>query len=537
MHLRLLGSLCLLLPTLALAKGAPKKDARCQGAPKARAARFSAKALPKKSEAERYAEYVRACAPAEVVALTRELVRFKTVSSERPASSPEFAAMRRFLEGWAKQRGFAFRAVGEDDIFELAWGEGAPSLGLVFHGDVVPAPEHQWKHQPFVPRVEAGRLIGRGVEDDKGPIASALVALSLAQELGLKPQGQVLVIIGNGEEHDWTPMVKYAATGPKPTHVISVDSNYPVMAAQSGWVGWHLEASMAPAPGQEEAKAPRIVDLRAGEFLTQVPDEATAKLAPAPGQTPEQLLAAVKAAIAASQSQRQGLRAEAKQDGAHVLLTTRGKAVHSSVAEEGHNALWELAAVATRLPLREDGATALLQTVARRFDGDHYGEKLGLAYSDALMGKLLVVPTVLRLEEGTLKLGINMRRPQGQEKGAFEAALTRAAEAIAQETGARVKEGPGRHVGEPHVADTSGPLVTTLLDIYQRHTGEKDVKPQALRGGTYARLFPRAVDFGPALPGEPYTGHGPDESISLENLDVSTRMLAEALHTLALSAR
>jgi predicted dipeptidase len=535
MHPRLLGRLCLLLPTLALAKDAPKKDARCQGAPKVRAARFSAKALPRQSEAERYAEYVRACALDEVVSLTGTLVRFKTVSSEQPASAPEFVAMRRFLEGWAKQRGFGFRAVGKDDVFELSWGEGEPSLGLIFHGDVVPAPEHQWKHKPFVPRVEAGRLMGRGVVDDKGPIASALVSLAFARELGLKPQGKVLVIIGNGEEHDWKGMERYAATEPKPTHVISVDSDYPIMVAQSGWVGWHLEA--ATAPGREDAPGARIVDLRAGEFLTQVPDAATAKLAPAPGQTPEQLLADVKAAVTGLRAQRQTLKAEVKQDGAHVLLTTRGKAVHSSVAEQGHNALWDLAAVATRLPLREDGATALLQTVAKRFDGDHYGEKLGIAYSDALMGRLLVVPTVLRVEAGTVKLGINMRRPQGKDAAAFGASLTQAAEALARETAGRVKEGPGRHVGEPHVADTSGPLVTTLLEIYQRHRGEKDVKPQALRGGTYARLFPRAVDFGPSFPGELYTGHGPDESLSLESLDASTRLLAEALHVLALSAR
>lgn len=520
---------------LVLSICAEARDKRCQGAPKARAARFSAKALPKKSEAERYAEYVRACALDEVVALTSTLVRFKTVSSELPASAPEFTAMRRFLEGWAKPRGFGFRSVGKDDVFELSWGEGEPSLGLVFHGDVVPAPEHQWKHKPFVPRVEAGRLIGRGVEDDKGPIASALVSLALAKELGLKPQGRVLIIIGNGEEHDWAGMQKYAATEPQPTHVISVDSDYPVMAAQSGWVGWHLEASAAPPAGQEDAPGIRVVDLRAGEFLTQVPDAATAKLAPAPGQTPEQLLAAVKAAVTAAQ--RPNLQAEVKGEGAHVLLTTRGKAVHSSVAEQGHNALWDLAAVASRLPLREDGPSALLQTVARRFDGEHYGEKLGIAYSDPLMGKLLVVPTVLRVEAGTVKLGINMRRPQGKDAAAFGASLTQAAEAIAQETSGRVKEGPGRHVGEPHVADTSGPLVTTLLGIYQRHRGEKDVKPQALRGGTYARLFPRAVDFGPNFPGELYTGHGPDESMSLESLGASTRMLAEALHTLALSAR
>jgi acetylornithine deacetylase/succinyl-diaminopimelate desuccinylase-like protein len=85
------------------------------------------------------------------------------------------------------------------------------------------------------------------------------------------------------------------------------------------------------------------------------------------------------------------------------------------------------------------------------------------------------------------------------------------------------------------VADTSGPLVTTLLDIYKRHRNDPDAKPGSVRGGTYARLFPKAVDFGPGFPGETYSGHAPDEFISLESLDAGTRMLAEAVHTLAIA--
>ncbi|HYO68996.1 MAG TPA: peptidase M20, partial [Archangium sp.] len=127
MRARLLAALCFLLPPLALAG-----EARCQGWPKARAARFSAQALKGKLPAERYAEHVRACSLDAVVALTKPLVRFKTVGSELPAAkSPEFAAMGRLLEQWARARGLGFRTVGENDVFELSWGEGAPRLGLV----------------------------------------------------------------------------------------------------------------------------------------------------------------------------------------------------------------------------------------------------------------------------------------------------------------------------------------------------------------------------------------------------------------------
>ncbi|NOK22400.1 Sapep family Mn(2+)-dependent dipeptidase [Corallococcus carmarthensis] len=533
MRTRLLAALCLLAPAAALAA----KDPRCAGKPAARAARFSDTALKGASAAERYAAYIQACALDDVVALTQTLVRFKTVSSEAPAAkNPEVAAMGRALESWAKQHGFGFRTVGDNDVFELSWGEGEPLLGLVFHGDVVPAAAHEWKRAPFKPVVEKGRLYGRGVEDDKGPIASGLVALAMAKDLGLKPQGKVLVIIGNGEESDWNGMKKYADTEPKPTHVISVDSGYPVMAAQSGFVAWTLEAPVGSALATpKEGTVARAVDVSAGEFLTQVPGTATLKLEPVKGQTPEAVLAAVKAAIAQEGPARKDLKAEAKREGSTVVLTAHGVAVHSSTADEGHNALWDLSAVASRLSLEDNGIAALLRVVAKRFDGDHHGDKLGLKYEDTLMGPLLVAPTVLRVKDGSVSLGVNMRRPQGKDAAAFNASLDAAAKRVGEDSGGQVKEGSGRYLGDPHVADTSGPLVKTLMDIYQRQRKAPDAVPGSIRGGTYARLFPRAVDFGPAFPNEPYTGHAPDESIALETLDLSTRMLAEAVHTLAIA--
>ncbi|QSQ12385.1 Sapep family Mn(2+)-dependent dipeptidase [Myxococcus landrumensis] len=524
--------LCL-VPSLALA-GQP--DARCQGSPKARAARFSAKAMKDASPQERHAAYVQACALDEVVELTQQLVRFKTVSSEVHASkSPEVAAMGRFLQKWAKAHGMAYRAVGANDVFELSWGSGAPSLGLVFHGDVVPAPAHEWKRPPFEPYVQDGRLFGRGVEDDKGPLASALVALDYARQLGLKPQGRVLVIVGNGEESDWNGMGRYAASEPKPTHVISVDSAYPVVAAQSGFVAWNLVA-----PVGEAVKSPgatlRAVDVKGGEFLTQVPGAATLKLVPAEGRSLAQALTEVRAAIDAEQKARASLNAEVKEDAQQLVLTVHGKAVHASIADEGHNALWDLSAVAARLPLEDNGITAMLRVLVQRFDGDHFGKKLGVAYSDdGLMGPLISAPTVLRVADGQVSLGVNMRRPQGQDAATFNAALDKAAALVGQDSGGRLKEASGRYVGDAHVADTSGTLVTTLMDIYKRHKNAPDAKPTSVRGGTYARLFPKAVDFGPGFPGEEYTGHAPDESISLESLHAGTQMLAEAIHTLVLS--
>ncbi len=53
-------------------------------------------------------------------------------------------------------------------------GSGAGGLGLFSHTDTVPGDPNGW--DPFTPKMEAGRLIGRGACDMKGPLAATLVA-------------------------------------------------------------------------------------------------------------------------------------------------------------------------------------------------------------------------------------------------------------------------------------------------------------------------------------------------------------------------
>lgn len=513
-------------------------DARCGGPPTARAARFSAKALPGKSERERLDAYLAACGRDEVVRLTQQLVAFKTVSAERPKTDGEFAAMGRFLDGWARSHGMSFRKFGKDDIFELSWGKAdAPLLlGWVFHGDVVPANPREWTVPTFTAKVSGNRLSGRGVDDDKGPLAAAMVALSFARDLGMSPRGRVLLVIGNGEEHAWEPMMEYAKSQPHPPFVISVDSSFPVVVAQSGFVAWQLTAPAATVPSTGPTSAiAEIADASAGEFLTQVPGHAELTLRPLGGLTPAQLEAKVTAAIEETAKSRAGLKTAVARQKDVVVLSTKGRAVHSSEADAGHNALWDLAAVASHLALARSGTSELLGAVARSFDGDHWGEKLGLAQRDDLMGRLLVAPTVLKTQDGVTTLSVNLRRPRGMEREAFVARLEAAAKQLGKESGGLIAQGKELYVGDPHLADVRGPLVTTLLDVYRRRSSDPHAAARAIRGGTYARLFPGAVDFGPSWPGQEYSGHAPDESTSIEHLHRTTLMLGEVLHILAIS--
>ncbi|MBX5481109.1 MAG: Sapep family Mn(2+)-dependent dipeptidase [Myxococcaceae bacterium] len=531
----MLRAALVLLPLLSFTASA-SSDPLCRGGIAAAAKRLGADGTT--TPQQRYQTLVKTCAQDEIVPLAKTLISFQTVSADSQRHPVELKKMSAFLRRWAAQHGFSFRAIGKNDVFELARGKGPVKLAFVFHGDVVPAPRHEWTHDPFDAVVEDGKLIGRGADDDKGPLAAALVSLAAAKAAGVTPDGQVRIIIGTSEENGWDAMMAYAKSAPKAEHTISVDAGFPVIAGQSGFVAWTLTATQKNEAGPKDGRF-TVTDMAAGEFLTQVPGEARMTLFLS-GLKEDAALKRVHTAIDELSRSRQDFHADVALKDGELIVTTHGKPVHSSVAEQGHNALWDLAALAVKLDVRETPFGRLLREVAEHFDGDHRGKKLGVFYEDEFMGPLVVSPNVLRVErkpgtnEAVATLAVNMRRPQGRDNATFAASLDAAAKAISDHTAGAVTEVVGsRHIGDPHLADTSGPLVETLTAIYKQYRGGEDAKPRSIRGGTYARLFDGAVDFGPGFPGDPVTAHGADEWISVDHLGLLAQMLSEAVLRLA----
>jgi succinyl-diaminopimelate desuccinylase len=83
--------------------------------------------------------------------------------------------------------------------------------------------------------------------------------------------------------------------------------------------------------------------------------------------------------------------------------------------------------------------------------------------------------------------------------------------------------------------DKNSKLVATCLSIYRKHSGDYHAEPYCIGGGTFARVAPNLVAFGPHFPNQPKPSniHNKDENMSLEDLYKATIIYAEALYELA----
>jgi len=113
----------------------------------------------------------------EVIELAQELIAIQSESSLSNASISDF------LQNWLEKHGLAVERIcytdphGVEKVNLIAKvGEGPGGLGFFSHSDTVPGNGAQW--QPFNPRVEEGKLYGRGSCDMKGPLAASMIAVT-----------------------------------------------------------------------------------------------------------------------------------------------------------------------------------------------------------------------------------------------------------------------------------------------------------------------------------------------------------------------
>lgn len=384
-----------------------------------------------------------------------------------------------------KELGFSTKNVeGYCGYGEIGEGE---LFGILCHLDVVPVGGN-WTYPPFGAELHNNKIYARGALDDKGPFISALYACMLLIKEGYKPKKRIRFILGCDEESGWECMNRYNRTEEMPVMGISPDSDFPVINCEKGIV-YHTLKHKAPD---------FVMEIGGGERANMVPDYAYTVVKNIP-----QISAAVQSQNVCNYNIYKDT----------IKIIAKGKSAHGSHPEDGDNAILKILKV-----LSFDKAFADMYYAFSNCNG----KNAGLELSDAQSGKLtLNLGTVTMVDNGQISYQLDIRHPISYTKEQVTALLK-------ENVSCEVIQG---FFHLPLYVPKDHPLVVTLLKAYNK-VMKTNAEPISIGGGTYARMLPLGVAFGPEFPGSKAGIHCVDEYIDLDEFDKAVEIYYEAFKEL-----
>ncbi|MBQ4798122.1 dipeptidase [Pseudoalteromonas sp. MMG006] len=447
---------------------------------------------------------------AQVHTLTN-LVAFPTVNKDSiPApQNPDFINFKSVLKMKAAELGFDYQDLGYTVL--IGMGKQTDKVTVVTHGDVQPANASKWKQSPFIiDTSEPGKLVGRGTEDDKGAIATALYAMKAIKDKGIELDNRIELMIYLAEESDWGPLTEFMKTYDQPKYAVTIDASYPVVVAEKGW---SLIAPTFSATSKQTGVY--VSDVAGGAFKSQIPEDASLVL----HNASESLIDSLKAKAKTLSD----VEFSFKEQGEGLKITVKGMSAHSSEPESGVNAIAHLSELFKDVALENNSDGQLIKFVNQLIGLDIHGKQFGnIAYEHKFMGPMTVAPTVIERDGNALTLAINARRPVGKDEDVLKQQINSAIKEWETVNNVMLSK-VDTVIGTPMLLDNA-PHAQKLLDIFKHFTGDKKADFVSIGGGTNAKLFDNAVSFGPSMPGKRYTGHSEHEFITLEQLELNLRM-------------
>ncbi len=401
----------------------------------------------------------------------------------KPFGEPCARALQHALDLAAKM---GFRTVNLDNRVGYAeCGDGEKMVAVLGHLDVVPAGDN-WICEPFDATIIDGKIYGRGIADDKGPIIGALYALDAVKKSGKPMKHRVRIIFGSDEEVDCTDMERYKATEEIPMMAFTPDAEYPAIFSEKGMIYFTMKR-----------KVEGLVSAKAGEAVNQVPDKAEITF-----------MAGNKAVTVKSKN---------------------GRTAHGSTPQFGVNAIDDVMKQILEMPEFAEASEdfrSFVNFYEKYFMGEFYGEKMGMCAENEEIGRNSSNVGILFGEDGEIGFKVDFRFiPQYDGLGEGEEVLRN----IAAQNDMKLEIFKERHA--LYIPKDSG-LIKILQSVFRKHTGN-DMQPVAMGGGTYAKFLPNTVAFGPLFPGEEDPIHQPNEYMTVDNFMKNIEIMADAIYEMA----
>jgi dipeptidase D len=474
------------------------------------------------SAAQTTADYAVATYKNDMVDSLRALIKHNTVAKEGVSANNNSAHIA--FKAELKKQAHALGLDYSDDgyVVVIGLGDQKERVGIITHGDVQPVNPKKWKNSPFEldTTTEPGRLIGRGTEDDKGPISTALYAMKAIKDKKIALNKRIELYIYMAEESDWEPLKAYIKTHELPQTNITIDAEYPVVTAEKGYGTVKLVFNKQ----DKSTISPYVSEFSGGFFGSQIPEDASATIENANIVLLQRLMRKARS--------YQDVSFDLELKDSTLTVNALGKSAHSSKPDEGVNAIPYLADLLSSTRWENNGAGTLVNFINDNIGLGLEGEKFGnIAYKDDFMGAMTFSPTVIKQHDKSIELNINLRRPQGKSKQQLSDEIHQAVQNWNNKFDTNVIE-LEHYIGDPFV-QKNAPHIDTLLAVFTHFTGIKNAKPIAIGGGTNSRLFPNAVSFGPSMPNTEYTAHSEHEFITMEQFVLNLKMYTAVMVELA----
>lgn len=432
----------------------------------------------------------------EMVDVIRKLVEIPSVKGEPKPGAPFGAEPRRALDKMLEIcREMGFVTSCHDDVVGTADYSpcGNVGLGILGHLDVVPAEPMNWTFPPYQLTRAEGRLLGRGVIDDKGPCVAALFALYCVKELGIPLKKGVRLLFGTDEENGSEDLEIYCRGNKLPPMVFTPDASFPVINIEKGMIRADITGEYAQGS---------VVSFEGGSIPNAVPDKAAVVLRGVPyDEVRSAVLANSTGAIITGETA----------DNGDIIIHCSGRSAHASTPQTGINAVTALIAFLNRLPLQEGQQRDIFRGLAEMFPfGETDGRSASLKIDDEKSGSLTLTFSKFGMHDGVVSGCIDIRYPVCAELEDVVARLSAALEHAGVHYGKNMEE-------QPHCVPEDSEFVQRLLKVYEDVEGEPG-RCIAIGGGTYVHTVEGGVAFGVERGDTDYHMHGNDEFITEDEL-------------------
>lgn len=456
----------------------------------------------------------------EMLSSLSKLISIRSVANEERGMRPFGEGVQKVYEemlAMAHSDGFAVCNVDNYGGHIDFPGRGDGIVGIVGHLDVVPEGDN-WDFEPYCGDVADGYVRGRGTLDDKGPVIASYYAMKALKECGYQPDKTIRLILGLDEETDWDGMKYYLSRVETfPDCGFTPDGDFPVIHGEMGILVFDLIKKLPASKG----KGLELSSIKGGTAANSVPDYARAVVNDLTGAG----YALIKE-MAADARKKNGWKINCRGIGKSFEISVTGLSAHGAHPERGTNAISILMDFLGGLHFLNDGVADFVRFYNESIGYDFRGKNIGCYMEDEISGGLVFNVGMIDVDKNTAKITINVRYPvtcEGDE--VYERLLpvmTRYDMGIVK----------GKHQF-PLYLEKESPMVSALMDIYRKHTGDRKSEPLVIGGGTYARAVDNIVAFGARFPGQKEVGHQKNECISVEHMMKLTKIYADAAYELS----